>query len=112
MGERIFLSLFKWEACIALPQKDSNGELGLDPTILDGSRTGSLIPKTGPKFNSREGELALGSKEAVGLVAQEVGRNFESPQARILSWADRVKLNAGSLDLSSHFGVPPACGFV
>ncbi|KAK8579380.1 hypothetical protein V6N12_069706 [Hibiscus sabdariffa] len=83
--------------------EDSNGELGLDLAILDGPGTGSLIPKTGLEFNSKEGELALGSKEAMGPVAHEVGRNFESPQARILSWADRVKLNAGPLDLRFNY---------
>ncbi|KAK8681413.1 hypothetical protein V6N13_053817 [Hibiscus sabdariffa] len=84
---------------VALPQKVLNGELGLDPATLGGPGTGSPFPKTGPKFNSKEGELALGSKEAVGLAVHEVGRNFESPLAGILSWADRVKLNVGPLDL-------------
>ncbi|KAK8677032.1 hypothetical protein V6N13_142588 [Hibiscus sabdariffa] len=102
-GEPNVLPVESVEVCIALPQKDSNGELGLDLAILDGPGTGSLIPKTGLEFNSKEGELALGSKEAMGPVAHEVGRNFESPQARILSWADRVKLNAGPLDLRFNY---------
>ncbi|KAK9044992.1 hypothetical protein V6N11_058882 [Hibiscus sabdariffa] len=81
------------EDCVGLIHKYSIGELGLSYGPM------SIV---GPDLNRKEGELVNIPKEAMGLDVLKDRGNCDPPLVKNLTWADKVKLNAGQHGLRDN----------